>query len=235
MLEQAKASAIRKMQYPKKAENMNRERQYILASGSPRRIEMMRNHGYEPVICPADIEENMPLHSGMRETVMFLAFKKAKAVEAKYLAEHGLTDVAVSSEQEGCGRDASGEPAAPVIIAADTIVYKDEIIGKPHDKDDARRILASLAGDTHYVATGCALLEAGCEHARVFVEVTKVFVNEVDPAAIEAYINTDEPYDKAGAYAIQGTFGKYIDHIEGDYDNVVGFPWTRIEKELELL
>ena len=183
---------------------------------------MMRAHGYEPVICPADIEENMPLHSGMRETVMFLAFKKAKAVEAKYLAEcgQGLT---------------SGEQEPPIIIAADTIVYKYEIIGKPHDKDDARRILTSLAGDTHYVATGCALLEAGCEHARVFVEVTKVFVNEVDPAAIEAYINTDEPYDKAGAYAIQGTFGKYIDHIEGDYDNVVGFPWTRIEKELEKL
>ena len=179
---------------------------------------MMRAHGYEPVICPADIEENMPLHSGMRETVMFLAFKKAKAVEAKYLAECGQSDQ---------------DP--PIIIAADTIVYKDEIIGKPHDKDDARRILTSLAGDTHYVATGCALLEAGCEHARVFVEVTKVFVNEVDPAAIEAYINTDEPYDKAGAYAIQGTFGKYIDHIEGDYDNVVGFPWTRIEKELEKL
>ena len=176
---------------------------------------MMRAHGYEPVICPADIEENMPLHSGMRETVMFLAFKKAKAVEAKYLAE--------------------GMQGSPIIIAADTIVYKDEIIGKPKDIDDARRILTSLAGDTHYVATGCALLEAGCEHARVFVEVTKVFVNEVEPAAIEAYINTDEPYDKAGAYAIQGTFGKYIDHIEGDYDNVVGFPWTRIEKELEKL
>ena len=197
---------------------MNTERQYILASGSPRRIEMMRAHGYEPVICPADIEENMPLHSGMRETVMFLAFKKAKAVEAKYLAECGQSDQ---------------DP--PIIIAADTIVYKDEIIGKPKDIDDARRILTSLAGDTHYVATGCALLEAGCEHARVFVEVTKVFVNEVDPAAIEAYINTEEPYDKAGAYAIQGTFGKYIDHIEGDYDNVVGFPWTRIEKELEKL
>ena len=212
---------------------MNRERQYILASGSPRRIEMMRNHGYEPVICPADIEENMPLHSGMRETVMFLAFKKAKAVEAKYLAEHGL----VAGDLADGGQSTNGQSGQkpPIIIAADTIVYKDEIIGKPHDKDDARRILTSLAGDTHYVATGCALLEAGCEHARVFVEVTKVFVNEVEPAAIEAYINTDEPYDKAGAYAIQGTFGKYIDHIEGDYDNVVGFPWTRIEKELEKL
>ena len=212
---------------------MNRERQYILASGSPRRIEMMRAHGYEPVVCPADIEENMPLHSGMRETVMFLAFKKAKAVEAKYLAERGL---AAGGPPDG-GQVTSGQSGqgSPIIIAADTIVYKDEIIGKPHDKDDARRILTSLAGDTHYVATGCALLEAGCEHARVFVEVTKVFVNDVDPAAIEAYINTDEPYDKAGAYAIQGTFGKYIDHIEGDYDNVVGFPWTRIEKELEKL
>ena len=188
---------------------------------------MMRAHGYEPVICPADIEENMPLHSGMRETVMFLAFKKAKAVEAKYLAEHDPPD--------GGQGPTSGEQEPPIIIAADTIVYKDEIIGKPKDIDDARRILTSLAGDTHYVATGCALLEAGCEHARVFVEVTKVFVNEVEPAAIEAYINTDEPYDKAGAYAIQGTFGKYIDHIEGDYDNVVGFPWTRIEKELEKL
>ena len=211
---------------------------YILASGSPRRIEMMHAHGYDPIICPADIDENIPLHHGMKETVMFLALKKARAAEAKLLSGQCEDESSLSEGKLPCdGKAASMQtpsesPSASIIIAADTIVYKDEIMGKPKDKNDARRILMSLSGDTHYVVTGCALLEAGKEHASVFAEITKVYVNDVSAEEIEAYISTDEPYDKAGGYAIQGAFGKYIDHIEGDYDNVVGFPWSRIETEL---
>lgn len=68
-----------------------------------------------------------------------------------------------------------------------------------------------------------------------FAEITKVFVKDFSDEELNAYLDTDEPYDKAGAYAIQGIFSKHIDHIEGDYDNVVGFPWERIEKELAKL
>lgn len=193
---------------------MDKDRTYILASGSPRRIEMMKKHGIRPVVHPAEIDENIPPEHGMCQTVMFLALKKAKAVEAEYLASGGK---------------------APIIIAADTIVYKDEIMGKPEDREDAFRMISSLRNDVHFVVTGCALVEAGMQNARVFAEITKVFVKDFSDEELNAYLDTDEPYDKAGAYAIQGIFSKHIDHIEGEYDNVVGFPWERIEKELAKL
>ena len=227
---------------------MDKNRTYILASGSPRRIEMMRRHGIEPIIRPADIEENIPPECGMEQTVMFLALKKAKAVEAKYLAAAGnLCESDLQSENQSGSHPESmagdlpeshtenGTENSPVIIAADTIVYKEEIMGKPADRAEARKMLEKLQGSRHYVVTGCALLEAGAQNARVFAEVTEVFVNKLSPENIETYLDTEEPYDKAGAYAIQGIFAKHIDHIEGDYDNVVGFPWSRIEKELALL
>ncbi len=193
---------------------MDKDRTYILASGSPRRIEMMKKHETFPIVHPAEIDENIPPEHGMCQTVMFLALKKAKAVEAEYLASDGK---------------------APIIIAADTIVYKDEIMGKPEDREDAFRMISSLRNDVHFVVTGCALVEAGMQNARVFAEITKVFVKDFSDEELNAYLDTDEPYDKAGAYAIQGIFSKHIDHIEGDYDNVVGFPWERIEKELTKL
>ena len=193
---------------------MDKDRTYILASGSPRRIEMMKKHETFPIVLPAEIDENIPPEHGMCQTVMFLALKKAKAVEAEYLASDGK---------------------APIIIAADTIVYKDEIMGKPEDREDAFRMISSLRNDVHFVVTGCALVEAGMQNARVFAEITKVFVKDFSDEELNAYLDTDEPYDKAGAYAIQGIFSKHIDHIEGDYDNVVGFPWERIEKELAKL
>ncbi len=233
---------------------MDKRKTYILASASPRRIEMMRSRGIEPIIRPASIEENIPPVCGMRQTVMFLALKKAKAAEAEYLKEIGQVHGEAGSVSEAGGmscmrchieaREAPAEPGAPgacdacdapIIIAADTIVYKDGIMEKPKDRADARRMLSSLAAGRHYVVTGCALLEAGRQNGRVFAEVTEVFVKPLSEEALDAYLDTDEPYDKAGAYAIQGLFAKHIDHIEGDYDNVVGLPWARIEEELQLL
>lgn len=194
-----------------------KNRNYVLASGSPRRIEMMRAHGLEPVIVPADIEENLPVISGMEETVMFLALKKAKAVEALHL--------------KGDTRISRGS----VIIAADTVVYKDKIMGKPVDFEDAFQMLCSLRGTWHYVATGVALVCAGEQNAGVFTEVTKVCLGNYSDEELREYLNTDEAYDKAGGYAIQGHFSKYIEKIEGSYDNVVGFPWDRIEAEISKL
>ena len=186
---------------------------FVLASASPRRIEMMRSHGLEPVVCPADIEENLPLVDGMKETVMFLALKKAKAVESSN----------------------ANIPKGSIIIAADTVVYKGEIMGKPIDFEDGFNMLSKLRNTYHYVTTGVALVEAGCENARVFAEVTKVYFKDYSDEELRAYLETDEAYDKAGAYAIQGYFAKHIEKFEGDYDNVVGFPWTRIEEEVKKL
>lgn len=196
-------------------------RSLILASGSPRRIEMMQAHGYDPLVLPAEIEENVPLHHSMTDTVTYLALKKARDVETRWLAEKNSVSVAAAPDRP------------PVIIAADTVVcYQGEIMGKPSDKEDGFRMLSALRGDVHDVVTGVALVEAGAQHARVFYEITRVFFKDYSDEELLAYLDTDEAYDKAGGYAIQGWFSRYVDHIEGDYDNVVGFPWKRIEKEL---
>lgn len=192
-----------------------KDKKIILASGSPRRIEMMHAQGIEPMIMPADIEENLPEIHGMSETVMFLALKKAQDVASR-----------LSLQQEH-------PQAGSIIISADTIVYKDgEIMGKPADRDDAFRMLYKLRNDFHYVVTGVALLAYGRQLTRVFAEVTKVYFKDYSDDELWAYLDTDEAYDKAGAYAIQGYFAKHIDHIEGSYENVIGFPWDRIEKEI---
>lgn len=193
----------------------------ILASSSPRRIEIMKKNGYDPIIMPPEVDETLPRDIGMRDSVMYLALKKALSVESALL-----------------GFDFGGTPAYlpenPIIIAADTIVYKDGIIGKPIDKQHAFEILAYLRGEPHFVATGVAMIKAGQPIRKVFCEVTKVFFKEYTDEEILDYINTDEPYDKAGAYAIQGTFGKYIHHIDGELDNVIGFPWSKIQENLDL-
>ena len=195
---------------------MLKDKKIILASASPRRIEMMAANGLNPQIMPAHIEENIPPKDGMCETAMFLALKKAQAVESEYLA--------------------GGGESGPVIIAADTIVYKDgEIMGKPEDAADGFRMLDKLRNDHHYVVTGVALLEAGARNTRVFAEVTKVYFKDYSDEELHAYLATDEAYDKAGAYAIQGYFARHIDRFEGSYENVIGFPWDRIVTELEKL
>lgn len=180
----------------------------VLASSSPRRIEMMKKHGYDPEIVPADINEKLPYGISMTDAVMFLALKKALSVEDKV------------------------EPGS-VIIAADTVVYKDKILGKPLNRCDAFRMISSIKNTAHAVATGVAIIVAGDTKRKAFYDVTEVFCKDYSDAEINAYLDTDEPYDKAGAYAIQGEFSKYIDHYEGSFDNVVGFPWEKIEKELK--
>ncbi len=188
----------------------------ILASGSPRRINMMKEKGYDPEIMPADVNEDLPFEMSMEGSVMYLAAKKALWVENKLKESSQLT-------------------SDSLIIAADTIVYKNKIIGKPKTKYEAFETLSSLQNDSHYVATGVCLLRPGMPIRQTFCEVTEVFFTTIPDHELAAYVQTEEPYDKAGGYAIQGTFAKYVDHFEGDYDNVVGFPWNRIEQELNKL
>ena len=208
-------------------------RSLILASGSPRRIEMMQAHGYDPLVLPAEIEENVPLHHSMTDTVTYLALKKARDVEARWLSEKRSCADAVAAPDASETAETAVSDLPPVIIAADTVVcYQGEIMGKPADKEDGFRMLSALRGDVHDVVTGVALVEAGAQHARVFYEITRVFFKDYSDEELLAYLDTNEAYDKAGGYAIQGWFSRYVDHIEGDYDNVVGFPWKRIEKEL---
>lgn len=181
----------------------------ILASGSPRRIEMMQKHGIFPQIMKPEVDETLPKDINACQSVMYLALKKALHVEEKC--------------REG------------IILAADTLVYKDETIGKPKDYEDAVRILKSLRDQKHSVLTGVAIVEVNTTIRRVFYESTEVIFKKYSDQDIINYIESGEAWDKAGAYAIQGSFSRYIDAFIGDYDNVVGFPWKRILKELDIL
>ena len=120
-----------------------------------------------------------------------------------------------------------------IVLGADTVVYANgEILGKPKDKEDARRMIKMYSGDVHSVYTGFSLIKSDGKVVSDYCE-TKVFVYDMNDAEIEDYINTDEPYDKAGAYGIQGLFGKYVEKIDGDYNNVVGLPVSKIVHTLK--
>lgn len=169
---------------------------------------MFREAGYDPVVQPASVIEELPYEMNPTEAVMYLAKLKAKAV----------ADLRPSSSEE-------------TIIGADTVVvYENRILGKPKDKNEAYANLMALRGTSHRVITGCCVIKNG--DAQCFYEETKVFFKNYSEEELLEYVNTDEPYDKAGGYAIQGTFGKYIDHFEGDYDNVVGLPFTKLKTYL---
>ena len=188
----------------------------ILASSSPRRIEMMKNNGYEPEIIPAHVDEAILIDMSCESAAMAMALKKAA-----YIAEQISTD------------ESSDSNDGAVIIAADTIVvYGDEIMGKPVDQDDAYRMLSKLRNNYHQVMTGVAIIDTSKKLKICFCDTTSVYFKDYTDEELLAYVKTSEPYDKAGGYAIQGTFGKYIDHFEGDYDNVVGFPWYRVKEYL---
>lgn len=183
----------------------------ILASQSPRRKEILKAHGHNPVILPANVDETVPENMTPEDAVMLLALKKGR-----FVLENN--------------RDFFSDNC--VIIASDTVVYKGEILGKPKDMARAREMIKKLRRTSHEVITGVALIQPGTNREYCFYEVTKVFCKDMKDEEVEAYVNTQDPYDKAGGYGIQGTFGKYIDHIEGDYENVVGLPYNRLSAEL---
>ena len=182
----------------------------ILASKSPRRKELLENAQAKIIICPSDAEEDIE-EKDPAELVMKLSSLKAESVFEQN------PDIFKSLESDKA-----------FILGADTVVYAGgKILGKPADKDEARDMIKLLSGSVHSVFTGFTILfEDGkkiTDHAE-----TKVFVYPMSDEEIEDYISTDEPYDKAGAYGIQGLFGKFVEKIEGDYNNVVGLPVSKI-------
>ena len=180
---------------------MKNDYKWVLASASPRRKEILSTLLSDFEIRVSESEEK-PVASTPEETVKAIAASK------------GLDVLSKASEKE-------------IIIAADTLVFCDgEILGKPKGKADAKRMISLISGRTHYVATGVfvGVKDGGSQEYDVFSEKSEVLVDELSEEEIENYISTDEPYDKAGAYAIQGLFGKHIKGIKGDYYNIVGFP-----------
>ena len=199
----------------------------ILASGSPRRKELLEQIGLEFEICPAKGEEVITT-TIPHEAVLELSKQKAEEVAggiAAYL-EHGIPSQLMG---EAKGQDI-------LVIGADTVVaYGDKILGKPKDEENAREMLSLLSGNTHRVYTGvtCVFISAdGKTGEHSFYEKTDVSMCPMSPEQIQRYIATGEPMDKAGSYAIQGKCAVYIRKIDGDYNNVVGLPVGRLYQEL---
>lgn len=184
----------------------------ILASGSPRRREILSQIGVEFEVEISDKEEEYD-STIPADIVKELAMKKAQ-------------DIAESHERKDL-----------TVIGADTVVvYEGKILGKPTDKEDAFRMIDMLQGQCHQVYTGVAVLiyeKDGTEQIISHAEETKVFVDPMDEQEIKQYVDTGEPMDKAGGYGIQGRFAAYIGRIEGDYYNVVGLPAAYISRQLK--
>lgn len=197
--------------------------QIILASQSPRRKELLEQIGLEFEICPAKGEEIIT-KTVPEEVVMELSKQKAEEVAAM-VSSFGDVHKDITT------------PSDILVIGADTVVaYDGQILGKPKDEEDAKRMLTMLSGNTHSVFTGVTLVlidKSGRAGELVFYEKTDVKMHEMTEKEIDRYISTFEPMDKAGSYAIQGKCAIHIEKIDGDYNNVVGLPITRIYQELK--
>ena len=169
----------------------------ILASRSPRRAELLSAAGISFEVLAADIDETPHLHETPAAYVERLAIDKARAVFAL-------------------------RPESRVLGADTTVTIDGEILGKPENDDDARRMLRLLAGRPHDVHTGVALVTAA--GVRSAVDTTRVWFSAMTDEDISWYVSTGEPVDRAGAYAIQGLASRFIPRIEGSYSNVVGLP-----------
>jgi septum formation protein len=179
----------------------------ILASQSPRRKEILTNAGFDFAIRAADVDESIEGTESPREYVCRLARKKALAVPMN-----------------------TGE----IVLGADTTVVVDnEILAKPEDAADARRMIGLLSGRNHTVITGICLRHAHGEI--VDAETTLVHFSALSEDEIAAYAASGQPMDKAGAYGIQGLASKYIDRIEGCYFNIVGLPISMVWRHLRTL
>lgn len=177
----------------------------ILASGSPRRRELLNTLGLSFTVHPAKGEEIAPDGAGPEEIVKALSRAKAEEVARQFPDK--------------------------LIIAADTIVYLDGmVLGKPKDEDDAKAMLSKLSGRAHEVYTGVTVIledKTICES-----ECTKVIFRDVSAEEIASYVASGDPMDKAGAYGIQGKAALMVERLEGDYFNVMGLPLCRLGKML---
>lgn len=193
------------------------KRKIILASASPRRREILEQIGLTFEVMPSRKEEVLT-KSLPWEMVEELSCQKAEEIVEQLSFD--------DSEEE------------TVVIGADTLVaYENQMLGKPKTEEEALQMLSMLQGNTHQVYTGVTLyIRYGkTEKEITFHEKTDVILYPISKSQLEEYITTGEPMDKAGAYAIQGRFARYIKEIHGEYNTVVGFPIARIMQELTKL
>ena len=178
----------------------------ILASQSPRRKQLLSLLDIPFEIIVADIDEKIDEDRPLRDEIEKLSFLKANEV----FKDH---------------RDS-------VVIGADTIVtLDDKILGKPHDREDAKKMLQMLQDNRHTVITGVTIISA--KMSETFSVVSDVYFHKMNDEEIDRYIETGEPMDKAGAYAIQGIGSRFVKKIDGDYYAIMGFPVSEVYHRLK--
>ena len=180
----------------------------VLASASPRRLELLAKLGKPFDVRPAGTEESVTPGTTPVQAIQQIARQKATAV-------------------------AAADKSEMLVIGADTaIILGDEIVGKPCDREDALRMLRQLRGKTHQVVTGLAVVETPSGNCAVSQVTTAVSMSFYTDREMEEYVSSGEPYDKAGAYAIQGAGGELVESIQGCYLNVVGLPLCELSRML---
>lgn len=185
-------------------------RSIILASKSPRRKQLLEKAGLKFKVVESNYEEKIDSKLNPHQLVKKLSLEKAKAVAQKY-------------------RNA-------IIIGADTIIVcEGKIMGKPKDEKDARKILNFISDKTHLIVTGFTIIDGESQKIITKSEETKIKMRKISKSEIDSYIKTKEPFDKAGAYAIQGKAREFIEKIDGDLENAIGLPVDSLLKELKLL
>lgn len=181
----------------------------ILASKSPRRLEILNEFGFDIKVVSKEVDEVSNEKDPVKWTID-VARKKALEVSIDYLDEW--------------------------VIGADTIVLlENEVLGKPSNEEDAFNVLKKLSGKYHEVITGVALINKKLEIELTFADKTEVYFKEITNDEIEWYIGTGEPMDKAGSYGIQGKGSAFVDKIIGDFFNVMGFPISKFYDKLKEL
>jgi len=179
----------------------------ILASASPRRVELLKELGFKFKVEPAQAEEIQPAHFTPHEICQVNAYRKARVVAKRH-------------------------PDA-VVLGADTIVaLGSEVFGKPRDGAEARRMLAALQAKAHHVITGICLLHLREHRQKLFAVSTTVTFRPLTTGQIQDYLASINPLDKAGAYAIQENGDAIVESVTGSYSNVVGLPLERLREEL---
>ena len=195
----------------------------ILASASPRRSEILRGAGVRFTVMPTDTDESVDEGMSAAERAELLAARKCRAAAER---------IADDPSYDGSRDDI-------FVLAADTVVECfGQTLGKPRDREDARRMLSMLSGKKHSVYTGVTFVfidKDGRTGEHCFYEKTDVSMYTLTEDEIDRYISSGDPMDKAGSYGIQGRFAIHIKGIQGDYNNVVGLPVARLYQELKKL
>jgi septum formation protein len=182
-------------------------RRIVLASGSPRRRELLAGLGVAFEVVTSDVDEDVETFAGPEDFALQLARRKARAV--------------------------AGRVGDALVIGGDTVVELDgRIFGKPADHDEAVEMISRLSGRTHRVVTGLAVVDAATGEHREGATTSAVTMRPLGEGEIRAYVASGEPFDKAGAYAIQGLGGRLVASVDGELDNVIGLPMATLRRLL---